>query len=392
VILPAVPLPVRVFADLLHQDRGRQLGRAVLLASVVGFDVVERRKGDIAAVSGVSAARIQEIVDTGRQALSTASPRRREQHLISQALMRQFCIPANQGDRLLSYRIQFDRTRLLPPRQVGKLENFVKIDSEATERLWGLTEQDLPAAIKAARTRRVLQDPKHVAVIKDAIALHFARGLDTLDSVEQNWQQTLATARAAYLGNRPAMAELFYLKHGFVASGSAVAEEIADDLLSTATALYRSGAYFRLRVVDVFEETRRMAASARLEIIRPRRRQSRFLFGDVPAISVGAGGQALGIPGGVPFGDATTVFLPLSPTRLAALSSADRFEAVSAAAIRRGQCLSGSQGSRLRVHAPGVWPSGVRRLGATTDWAGQAVGEEHEPHSWRPRAVTSNLW
>ena len=267
--------------------------------------------------------------------------------------MRQFCIPTNQGDRLLSYNIQFGRTRLLPTRQVGKLENFVKIDSEATEQLWGLTEQDLPAAIKASRTRRVLQDPKHVAVIKDAIALHFARSRDTLDSAHHNWQQTLATARAAYLANRPAMEELFYLKHGFVASGSAVAEEIADDLLSTATDLYQSGAYFRLRVVDVFEETRRMAASARLEIVRPRRGQSRFLFGDVPALSVGAGGQALGIPGGVPFGDATTVFLPLSPTRLAALSSADRFEAVLRCRHQACQCLSGSQGSRLRVHAPG---------------------------------------
>ena len=45
--------------------------------------------------------------------------------------------------------------------------------------------------------------------------------------------------------------------------------------------------------------------------------------------------NALGIPGGVPFGDATTVFLPLTPTRLAALSRADRFEAVPARAVRQ---------------------------------------------------------
>lgn len=70
---------------------------------------------------------------------------------------------------------------------------------------------------------------------------------------------------SAYLTNLPAMEELFYLKHGFAAGGSAVAEEIADGLLSTATALYQSGAYFRLRVVDVFEEARGMAALARLE-------------------------------------------------------------------------------------------------------------------------------
>ncbi len=89
-VIPAVPLLIRVFADRLREDQGRQLGRAVLFASIVGFDVVERRKGDIAAISGVPAARIQEIVDTGRQALNTASPMVREQHVVSRALLRRF--------------------------------------------------------------------------------------------------------------------------------------------------------------------------------------------------------------------------------------------------------------------------------------------------------------
>jgi hypothetical protein len=159
VVVPAVPLPLRAFAELLRHDGGRQLGRAVLFASVVGFNVVEQRKADLAAISGVSAARIQQIVDTGRQALSTASPVRPDQHVVSQALLRRFCIPTSQGDRLLSYNLQFGDTRLLPTRQVGKLENFVKIDSEETEQLWARTEQELPAAIDAARTRRVLRNP-----------------------------------------------------------------------------------------------------------------------------------------------------------------------------------------------------------------------------------------
>ena len=154
VIIPAAPLLIRVFADRLREDQGRQLGRAVLYASIVGFDVVERRKGDIAAISGVSAARIQEVVDTGRQALNTAAPMVREQHVVSRALLRRFLGPTNQGDRLLSYNLQFGRANLRAPGAVGKLENFVKIDSRETEQLWGLAEQDLPAAIKVARTRR----------------------------------------------------------------------------------------------------------------------------------------------------------------------------------------------------------------------------------------------
>jgi hypothetical protein len=52
--------------------------------------------------------------------------------------------------------------------------------------------------------------------------------------------------------------------------------------------------------VDVFEKARRMAASARLEIIRPSRSNSRLLLGDVPAVSYDARRNALGIPGGVP--------------------------------------------------------------------------------------------
>ena len=47
-IIPAVPVPLRVFCDLLRRDQGRMLGSAVLFASVVGLDVVEQHKGDIA--------------------------------------------------------------------------------------------------------------------------------------------------------------------------------------------------------------------------------------------------------------------------------------------------------------------------------------------------------
>jgi hypothetical protein len=88
--------------------------------------------------------------------------------------------------------------------------------------------------------------------------------------VNQSWQQTLCSARAAYPADRPAMEELLYRRHGFAASGSAVDEEIADGLHGTAKNPYESGTYFRLRVADVFEEARRMAAERReFEQLRP---------------------------------------------------------------------------------------------------------------------------
>jgi hypothetical protein len=115
---------------------------------------------------------------------------------------RRFLGPTSQGGRLLAYNLQYGKAKLRSPREVGKLRDFVQIDSEETEHLSGLTEQELPSAIDAARTLRVLHDLKHVAVIKDAIALHFARSLDTLESVNQSWRQTLDAARG--LPSRPA--------------------------------------------------------------------------------------------------------------------------------------------------------------------------------------------
>jgi Protein of unknown function (DUF4238) len=330
---PAMPPPLTAFAALLGVDAGQALGHAVLLASVVGFNVVENRKADLAATSGVSAARIQQIVDTGRQALNTASPRIPGQHVVSQALLKRFCIPTSQSDQLISYNLQFGTSRRRSPRAVGKLENFVKIDSQETEQLWGLTEQNLPAAIDAARTRQIFNQPQHVATIKAAIALHFARGLEVLDTTDALWQRWLAEARAAFLFDRRRMEELYYLKHGIVASGAAVAQQIADDLMAEPEALYRSGAAFRLRVVDFYEEARRWAASAHLEILRPAGR-SEFLIGDTPAITIDGSRQTFGLRAGVTFGDATTVVLPLSPKRVAALGSADRSEAVPAAGVR----------------------------------------------------------
>jgi hypothetical protein len=104
-IFPAVPVSLGIFCDLLRRDQGRLLGSTVLFASVAGLDVVEQRKGDIAVISGVPAMRVQEIVDTGRRALRSASPKVAEQHVVSQVILRRLLEPTSQGERLLAYNL-----------------------------------------------------------------------------------------------------------------------------------------------------------------------------------------------------------------------------------------------------------------------------------------------
>jgi len=55
----------------------------------------------------------------------------------------------------------------------------------------------------------------------------------------------------------------------------------------------------------------------------------------VPAIPIDATGQALGVLGGVPFADASTVILPLGPKRLAALGRTDAFRSVPGSFVKQ---------------------------------------------------------
>ena len=296
VVTSALPIPLQRLAQLLQQDGERVTGRAVLFASAVGLDVVEGRMSDLVAASGVGAQRLQEIVDIGRQALSTTSPRVHEQHLVSKVLLRQFCMPTPHGDRLLSHSLQYGHALLRAPRGVAKQKDFVKIDSRETERVWGLTEQALPDALAAARTRRIFKSPKYVALIKDAIALHFARSLDVRQVDNALQERLLVTQREAFLADKQGMEALFYLKYHLHPPASEKAREIiADDFLSTTTRLLSSGTYFRLRVVDMFHAAREMTESLGLQIMSPQRGE--FLIGDVPAIPIDVARGARGLLG-----------------------------------------------------------------------------------------------
>jgi hypothetical protein len=330
----SLPLLLRAVAAAIKQDGGQSTGRAVLFAASVNLDLFEQHIPDLAVATSVSQARLQQIVDVARTALDDTSPRVPGQHVVSKVMLRQFTIPTKDGERLLAHSLRYGKAKLRAPKGVGKLEDFVKIDSKETEDLRGQTEQHLPAALSAPRTRRIFANPKHVAVVKDAIALHFARSLELLQAHAMLWEHGIERARQQHVADEAAMATLFYEKYGLLPpSARAAGEIISEQLLAETRQLYESGAIFRLRVVDMFHAARQLAANAGLEIIRPARGE--FLIGDVPAIPIDATRQALGVLGGVPFADASTVILPLGPRRLAALGRADAFRSVPGSFVKQ---------------------------------------------------------
>jgi len=329
-------------ARVLNQDHGYSLGRAVLFVVSVKIPEVEANLTEIARKSGMSTARLQEIVDTAKQVLDTSAPTVPEQHTVSQVLMRRFVRDTPNGRGVRAYSFDsglLDRPR--NPRSVGKLTNFVKIDSEATERLWNQTETKMRAALDAAQTQAIFKQPEHVQTIKEAIALHFARSLEVLESHRRLWTMSLENFR-----NQPGLESLFVERFGLFPPSDRVAREVmAKELTEETRQLYESGMIFRLRVVDLFEQVLDVARNSALQIVRPEKGE--FLIGDSPAFTIDPAGKRVGILGGVPFLNATTVVLPLGPERLAALHKVDQW---GVAPKRLVDALNGMQVQKAQGH------------------------------------------
>ncbi len=117
--------------------------------------------------TGIGASRPQEIVDSVRKVINTASTLVHEQSLASKVLLRQFYEP-NGDDKLRTCSLRCQEPRLIGHGWVAKRDQFVKIYSKETEHVWGLLGQGLPKTLYVASTRRVFEDP--VPVWTDLIA------------------------------------------------------------------------------------------------------------------------------------------------------------------------------------------------------------------------------
>lgn len=117
--------------------------------------------------------RIREL-----QAAGPAAGHVTGQHMTSKVVLKRFGEPAGPHQGLICpFRLEYPhaRHRLVGPGGCAKANNFVAWASASVERLWKETEDRLPDALAAMDAGTLFGDPRHVSVIKSAIALHFAR-------------------------------------------------------------------------------------------------------------------------------------------------------------------------------------------------------------------------
>jgi hypothetical protein len=249
-----------------------------------------------------------------------------DQHVISGVILRRFGAAGGVHEGLIyPFRKRYPDARHRPflgPDGCGKIPDFVTYASASVEKLWQKTENDLHEALAAVDAGMLFRSDAHVATIKDAIALHFARSIATRVVHFRVWVQVYAAAQQRWLTElRPVLEDQFYKRKGFYAAGEQALELFLDELMQPSLDLASSGALFRVRIEELFRQARERADRAALEILGSG--ESEYLIGDVPALTVRHDRSESGVLAGIAMDDAHTVILPLGPRHLAALGTSN---------------------------------------------------------------------
>jgi Protein of unknown function (DUF4238) len=248
--------------------------------------------------------------------------------VISQVLLKEWVqsvpVKPGAGRRLIRHDLATGCAESRTTGQVGYEPDFVKIDSQAVEAVWQRVERRLRAAIRAGEAGTLLGNPEFVSVMRDAIALHFARNPQAL-------AVHLASFAAAHAHQREALAETataveaFRRQYGGILPAGPDGRRLgADAVLARFTEAVDSGAVFRLDVEARFDTVCDLFQHAGLEVLAPDQADDEFVIGDVPALTVNSRTGAAGVLNGVTLGDADAVMLPLGPRLLAALGPRDQ--------------------------------------------------------------------
>jgi hypothetical protein len=310
----SLPLAIQMLRDALAPDQGQGSADSLLAILGVGPDYVRQ---NIAALDtalgpfspGVSG--LHELIRKAEEAVSTSRPTVARQHVISQVILRRFAGRIPSGRRQLAY---FDRAAgqatLADAEDVGYVENFVPVDSQATEDLWQTVETRLRPAIKAALGGNAIGNPVHISTLRQAVALHYVRNPQTLIVHNQSYADALRNGidRAA---KSPYAAHAFEQKYAIAAAGPEALRLGAEAIYGRLIKLHDEGGLFRLSVQRLFEKVCDRFDSKGVQILTPASRDAEFLLGDLPAITIN---RASGEAGpGVPIDQADEIVMPLTP-------------------------------------------------------------------------------
>lgn len=330
--MASLPPAIHVLIGVIAADAGR--ARAETLLMIVGADPVSVRQHlnaidtELGAQSpGVAA--LSALIGQAEQAVSTSSLTVARQHVISEVVLRKFVqnVPPN-GRVLAQVELSSERLDLIRANDVGYVENFVPVDSKATEDLWQQVETRLYQAIKAARGGTALGDPAHISTLRNVVALHFVRNPQTLEIHNRTFGDTL-NEQLDRTAKTPWAAEAFHQRYGLVPAGPEGMRRGAELFHERVVTLHNQGSLFRISVQNLYEKVRDRFDVRGVEILTPANPGKDFLLGDVPAITIASATGEFGLSQGVTVDEADMIFMPLAPRLLVVIGPANAARSIS---------------------------------------------------------------
>jgi uncharacterized protein DUF4238 len=263
------------------------------------------------------------------------------QHVVSQVLLKRFAEPDAEtgGLKVYSFDLEYpnpktSRSRLKGLSTVGQAPelDFVRFASRSVEERWGSVESILPETLAAVDQGTVFDDPGHPERLRDLVALHFARSIQSAIIRWRTWGPTYEAARKAWSDNLALLERVSRMRPGLYVAGQAGRELTLDDLYAEIVEFMESGAYFRVRVEDWFERIHTWLQTASVEILTAED-ESEFLIGDIPALLMLPGYIGSGALDGVGLLLAESMVLPLGPGHAVKLGGDTGYTPIAAAVV-----------------------------------------------------------
>jgi hypothetical protein len=348
-----LPPAIQMLRDVLAADHGQPRADALLAILGAGPDYVRQHVTVIDAALGTfspGVSGLDELIRQAEEAVSTSRPTVKRQHVISEVLLRRFAGPVpSAGRQLVRFDLAAGQGALAKAKDVGYIEDFVPVDSQATEDLWHTVETRLREAIKAAINGTALDSPVHTTTLRNAVVLHFIRNPQTLITHNQSFTDALQSGVDA-LANTSLAAEAFRRKYGLEPAGPEAMRLGAGAVHDRLIKLHEEGGLFRLSVQRLFEKVCDRFDTRGIQILTPASKAKEFLIGDRPTITVD---RATGAAGpGVPIDDADEILMPLTPRLLVIVGLPDGIRSIPDEEVDSHNALQARLARDYLIHRP----------------------------------------
>jgi hypothetical protein len=310
-----------------------------------------------------------------------------KQHTVTKGVLRKFTDPSSR--RLESFDLLYDRPWLKFPSEVGYVLNFVASDPLAAEEKWRRSEDRVPAIVGALEDRTLLDRADLVELSKELIALHAVRSITRVRIHEHVARSSRGHLIESLMREPRRLAASFRARTGLYAEGAPLPRRVAGALIAQAEweadrAMEEIGeaAFFQERVMINYDELVALLDQASVQVVEAQDGAGQFLISDDPAPSMKVGEIGLGPLGGIPYPEATTIGLPVTPSHVIALADSPSWEIADAGAVSFLNRVQLSIADRRVFYRP---DSGLR------DSAHRAIEARNKRPRWRgPHLIDSD--